>query len=123
MLKRTRITVPVALAGAAVAAFEIGEASAITIGARVPLLASMAFWPQFDVLLEAHRMVVEKMAAVFEGSLAASQATAALATKAALGRMDATDVALGIVSIAMAATRPTHRRARANATRLSRRAY
>ena len=109
------------MANATVAAFEIGEASAITIGARLPILISMPFWPQFDVLLEAHRMIVEKMAAIFEGSVAAGQATAALATKAALGRTDAADMATGMVSIAMAATRPAHRRVRANATRLSRR--
>ena len=100
---------------------EFGEASAITIGARLPLLVSMPFWPQFDVVLEAHRMVVEKVAAIVEGSIAATQATTALATRAAFGRTDAADIASGMVSIAMAASGPAHRRASANAKRLSKR--
>jgi hypothetical protein len=104
---------------AAIAAMEIGEASAVTIGLRMPLLISMPFWPQYDVVLEAHRMVTEKVAAAAEGMMAASRESARLATRTALGRATASDMATGMVSVAMAAARPVRRRARANARRLS----
>jgi hypothetical protein len=109
-----------AVSKAMVAAMEIGEASAITIGLRMPLLMSMPFWPQMDVLLEAHRMVAEKVVAATEGTIAASQAGAVLAARTAFGRIHPSDVAAGIVSVALAAAKPVRRRARANARRLSR---
>jgi hypothetical protein len=110
-----------AVSKAAIAAFDIGEASAVTIGLRLPMMASVPFWPQFDAVLEMHRMVVEKMAAACEAGFAASQAMAVLATRSAFGRTEAGDVATSLLTIAMAAARPIRRRARANARRLARR--
>jgi hypothetical protein len=109
-----------AVSKAMVAAMEIGEASAITIGLRMPLLMSIPFWPRLDVLLEAHRMVMEKVAAATEGTIAASQMGAVLAARTALGHLHPSDVAAGMVTVAMAAAKPVRRRARANARRLSR---
>jgi hypothetical protein len=120
MARQTMSSYHSAVSKAMIAAMEIGEASAITIGLRMPLLMSMPFWPQMDVLLEAHRMVTEKVVAATEGTIAASQAGAVLATRAALGRIHPSDVAAGMVTVAMAAATPVRRRARANARRLSR---
>ena len=104
---------------ATVAAMEIGQASAVTIGHRMPLLLSMPFWPQYDALLEVHRMVTEKLAASVESLVAASQETVVLATRTAFGRTSPADMATGMVAIAVAAANPVRRRARANAKRLS----
>jgi hypothetical protein len=108
-----------AFSKAAAAAFEIGEASAITIGFRLPLIVSAPFWPQYDTLFELQRMVVEKMAAGMEASVAAMQAGSSVAAKAALGRAGPGDVATTMLTIATAAALPIRRRARANARRLS----
>jgi hypothetical protein len=112
-------SIPSAVGKAAAAALEIGEASALTIGFRMPILVSIPLWPQHDAVLEAHRMVTEKVAAVTEGMAAAWQQAAALATCTLLGRAEAGEMAAGFLIIATAAARPAGRRARANATRLS----
>jgi hypothetical protein len=109
-----------AFSKAAVAAMEIGEASAVTIGFRLPMMASVAFWPEFDTVLEMHRMVIEKMAASFESGFAAVQASSAFATRAAFGLANSADFATSLLTIATAAAVPVRRRARANARRLSR---
>jgi hypothetical protein len=101
-------------------ALETQQASVVTISHRVPMLASLPFWPHPDNLLEANRMVTEKLEAMAEGALAASQQMAALSLRAALGKADAGDIATGMMAVAMAAAKPAQRRARANARRLSR---
>jgi len=103
---------------ASAAALEIGEASAVTLSRRIPLLFSVPFWPQFDSLIEVHRMLTEKAAAAAEGSVGALRETASLATETVLGRIDAIGLATTPMRIVMAACRPMHRRARANACRL-----
>jgi hypothetical protein len=66
-------------------------------------------------------MVIEKVAAATEGTLVASQMSAALAARTALGRIDPSDMAAGLFTIATAAAKPVRQRARANARRLSQR--
>ena len=106
---------------AAWSAFDIGQASAVTVGHRLPMLAAMPFFPGPELLIEANRMVTEKLAAILEGTFAASGETFALATRTAFGRTDADDLANGMFSIAAAAANPAHRAIKANARRLSRR--
>ncbi|WP_448951888.1 hypothetical protein [Labrys neptuniae] len=101
-------------------ALETSQASAITIGHRMPILAMLPFWPHPDNLIEASRMVTEKFEALAEGAMAASNEMTALGLRAALGGTDAQDLASGLLGVAVAAAKPAQRRARANARRLSR---
>lgn len=101
-------------------ALEANQASAVTIGHRMPMLASLAFWPDPENLIEANRMVVEKFEAMTEGALAATQQMAALSMRTALGKADVEDIASGLMAVAVAAAKPAQKRARANAKRLSR---
>ena len=107
------------LMAAAWSAVEIGQDSAVTVGHRLPMLAAMPFFPGPDLVLEANRMVTEKLAAVLEGSFAATSEAMALTTRAVLGHSNPLDLATGMLSIAITAARPTRRRVRANAKRLS----
>jgi hypothetical protein len=100
-------------------ALEAQQASAVTISHRMPMLASLSFWPDPDNILEANRMVTEKFEAMAEGALAASQQMAALGMRAALGKADAGDIATGMMAVAVAAAKPAQSRVRANAKRLS----
>lgn len=104
----------------AVAALEMGQASAITLGHRLPMLAAMPFFPQPESLFELNRMVTEKLAVAIEGSVAAGGETAILAASAAFGRAGPVELATGMFSIAEAATHPARRQVHANARRLSR---
>ncbi|MDQ0469005.1 hypothetical protein [Labrys wisconsinensis] len=117
--RRTSKPLPALFVEAATSAVEIGHASAVTIGHRLPMLMAIPFWPHADAILEAQRMVTEKVAAAVEGSIAASRETGALMTLAALGQANAADMAAGFLTIAVAAAGPARRRARANARRLS----
>lgn len=99
---------------------ETGQASAITIGRRLPMLASLSLWPQPYNLSEAHRMVTEKFAAMAEGVFAASEQATALSMLMMLGKTDAEDIASATMSIAVAALAPAQKYALANAERLSR---
>jgi hypothetical protein len=101
-------------------ALEANQASAVTISHRMPMLATLAFWPDPDNLLEANRMVLEKFEAMAEGTLAATQQMTALSLRAALGKADASEIATGLMAVAVAAAKPAQRRVRANAKRLSR---
>ena len=123
MLRRMKTTMTFLqgmLVQSACSALEIGHASAITLGHRLPMLAAMPFFPQPDSLVELSRMVTEKVAVVIEGSLAATGETAVLAMSAALGRAGPVELTTGMFSIAEAATDPARRQVRANAVRLSR---
>ena len=104
----------------AYSALEMGHASAVTLGHRLPMLAAMPFFPQPESLVELNRMVTEKVAATIEGSFAASGETAALAMSAVFGRAGPVEFATGMLSIAEAATSPARRQVSANARRLSR---
>ena len=100
-------------------ALETSQASAVTIGHRMPILATLPFWPHPDNLIEASLMVTEKFEALAEGAVAATGEMAALGLRAAFGRADAQDLASGLISVAVAAAKPAQRRVRANARRLS----
>lgn len=104
---------------AATSTLETGQASAITIGHRLPMLAALSLWPQPDNLVEAHRMVTEKFAAMAEGMMAASEQATALSMLMMFGKTDAEDLASATMSIAVAALAPAQKYARANAERLS----
>ncbi|GLS19250.1 hypothetical protein GCM10007874_22670 [Labrys miyagiensis] len=100
-------------------ALEANHASAVTISHRMPILASLTFWPHPDSLKEANRMVMEKFEAMAEGTLAASRQMVDLSLRAAMGKADADDIATGMMAVAVAAAKPAQRRVRANARRLS----
>ncbi len=101
-------------------ALEASHASAVTIGHRMPMLATLPFWPHPDHLIEASRMVTEKFEAMAEGAVAATGQMAELGLRAAFGKADAQDLASGLMSVAVAAAKPAQRRVHANARRLSR---
>ncbi len=113
-------TFPTMFLKAMTSAIEANQASAITIGHRMPILASLPFWPSPENLLEANRMVMEKFEAMAEGSLAASQKMTELGMQTAMGQANAGDIATGLIAVVVAAARPAQRRVRANARRLSR---
>lgn len=114
------LTFPTMFLRAMTSALEANEASAVTISHRMPILASLTFWPSPENLLEANRMVMEKFEAMAEGSLAASQKMVELSLQAAMGKANASDIATGMMAVAVAAAKPAQRRVRANAKRLSR---
>jgi len=101
-------------------AIEAHHASTVTISRRMPILASLPFWPHPESIIEANLMVIEKFEALAEGTLAASQQLTALSLRAAMGKADAGDIATGMMAVAVAAARPAQKRVRANARRLSR---
>jgi len=101
-------------------ALEIGQASAVTLGHRLPMLAAAPFFPEPETLAEINRMITEKVAATLEGSFAAAGETTALALRAAIGRAGPMELATAMLTITEAVTKPVHRRVRANAKRLSR---
>ena len=101
-------------------ALEIGQASAVTLGHRLPMLAAAPFFPLPETFVEINRMITEKVAVTMEGSLAAAGETASLALRTAIGRAGPMELATGMLTIAEAVTKPVHRSVRANAKRLSR---
>jgi hypothetical protein len=102
---------------------EMAQASTVTIAHRMPRLAATGLNPTPDGLLEAHRMVTEKMVAGFAGSMQAMDETGRLMVRAAFLQVDAHDVAKAMLSIPLAAAGPARRQVRANARRLSNGAF
>jgi hypothetical protein len=99
-------------------AMESSVAAAITIAARAPILLGLAPRDRQSAR-EAQRMVIEKMEAAIEGAAAAQVAMMMLWTRMAFGGVQGpTAFAHGLADVAHAATRPAHRRVRANAKRL-----
>jgi hypothetical protein len=104
-----------------IAAMEASFAAAVTIAARAPIMAAGLSRPSVETVGESQRMVLEKVEAVIEGSMAASHAMVLLWTAAALGGVRRpSDLALGLTDVARAAAQPAHKRVRANARRLTR---
>jgi hypothetical protein len=102
------------------AAMEASMAAAITIAARTPILLGVSRRDD-ATMREAHRMVVEKMEAAFEGAVAAQFTLFMLWGRMAFGGVRGPHaLAHGLADVAHAATRPAHRRVRANAKRLVR---
>lgn len=102
------------------AAMEASLAAAVTIAARTPMLLGMSR-PDAASMREAQTMVVEKLEAAFEGAVAAQFTLFMLWGRVAFGGVRGPGaLAHGLADVAHAATRPAHRRVRANAKRLAR---
>jgi hypothetical protein len=102
-------------------AMEAGFAAAVTIAARTPIMWATLSRPSAANLGETQRMISEKMEASMEGGLAAGQALCLVWMRAAFGGMrKPADFALAMSDVAAAATRPAHKKVRANAKRLTR---
>lgn len=106
-----------------VTSLEMAHASTVTIAHRMPKLAAATLDPTPESLLEAHRMVVEKVVAGVAGSIQAMDETGRLMVRAAFLQANAHDVASAMLSIPLAATAPARRQVRANARRLSKGAF
>jgi hypothetical protein len=98
-----------------------GTHAAVTLWYRLPCFGALWLMSDARRQAEAVRMVSEKMAAGFEGSLDAGAAAARLAGVAATGRLRPGDLACAPTTILRASLRPAFRRVRANSRRLRRR--
>ena len=95
-----------------------GVDAALTIAARTQSL--MGPGEPSDKMREARRMVQEKVDAAVEGAFAAQAAWGAFVLKTAFGGVrSASDISMGLASIAEAAAKPARRKVRANARRLT----
>ena len=103
--------------------FDAARASqdaAVTIAARLPMIAKASRKPAAPPPAEMQRMVSEKAEAAMQGAFAASMAMGKLWTRAMFGGLRTPmDVAQGLASVADAAMKPARQRVRANAKRLS----
>lgn len=93
----------------------LAPAAGFVVATRLARMAAEGGQPSAKGTIEAHRMLSEKMAAAFEGGVAASRVMAGLA--AAAGPVSAAGV---MVAASEAALRPAARRLKANARRLAR---
>lgn len=103
------------------AALEVGEAavnSGLTIAARIPILARCMMSPSAEGLAEWHEASSEKLAAMWEGTLAAVAGWNDLAWRSLLAPVTPTGLAEEALVLARAISEPGHRRVRANAARL-----
>jgi hypothetical protein len=98
-----------------------GTHAAVTLWCRLPCFGALWLMSDAQRQTEAARMVSEKMAAGFEGSLDAGVAAARLVGAAATGRLRPGDLACAPTTILRASLRPAFRRVRANSRRLRRR--
>ena len=99
-------------------AAEAQRHAATTIALRLPMLAASGLGPT-GPSREAKRMISEKIEAVLEGAMEGALASGALAARAMWGQLNPTRLASGMVGIAEATQRPSHRCVKANAERLS----
>ncbi len=102
---------------------ESGEAavnSAITVGARLPILSACLVSPNARGMEEWQKACSEKVLAAWEGGFAACAAWNSLMWRAALAPPTPTGFAAASLVLARAATRPAHVAVRANAARFSR---
>jgi hypothetical protein len=119
--RKTKGTAPATGAEAQVLAARLMTMQAdagLTIAMRMPLLMKGAFGDSRGQR-EATKAVMEKASAVFESSLAATQATTAFWWGLALNPFGQLDLATAAVSVADSTLEPFARRTRANAARLS----
>ena len=104
-------------------AFEAAQAAqdaAVTIGARLPMIATASRSPASPPSAEMRRMVSEKTEAAMQGAVAAGVALGQLWTRAMFGGLRTPmDVAHGLAHVADMAMQPARKRVRANAKRLS----
>ena len=95
--------------------------AAVTIAARLPMIAKASRSPGAPPSPEMQAMVSEKVAAGVQGAAAASFAWGQFWTRAMLGGIRTPiDAAHGLANVAAAAMAPAHKKVRANARRLSR---
>lgn len=103
---------------------DAGEAaanSAVTIAARLPILAGHMVSPTAESLAEWNRACAEKAAAAWEGLFAASAAWQRMMLRAAFSPPTALGLANDLVGVGQKAGHAARKRVRANARRLSRR--
>lgn len=99
---------------------QAGLDAAVTIAARAPGLALGAVQPFSEAGRENRLMVQEKIAAAYEGAIAAQFAWGAFLMKAAFGGVSTpAHVSHALVDVAAAAFEPARKAVRANARRLS----
>jgi hypothetical protein len=101
------------------AAFHTGESalhSAVTIAARLPMFAQCMVSP--NAMQEVGRAYSEKVAAGWEGAMAAGLAWQQLMMQAALRGTTPAGLAHGVVKVMGKAANPARKRVKANATRL-----
>ncbi|MDJ1159869.1 hypothetical protein QNA08_16740 [Chelatococcus sp. SYSU_G07232] len=110
-----------ALLAATRASLDTAEAAATTVALRLPILATAVLAPSPAGLAEARLATFEKVAAVVEGTVAATLAWQKLWLDFACGRVGPRGLQSGLSAIAAAATAPARRRVLANARRLQRR--
>jgi hypothetical protein len=101
-------------------ALETSVAAASTISARTPLLFEALAFGSPRAVAETQRMVLEKMAAAAEGSIAAGSAWPRLWLRAGSGLGGPLAIGQEVAKIVDAAHAPSRRRVRANARRLTR---
>ncbi|NNM72325.1 hypothetical protein [Enterovirga aerilata] len=104
-------------------ALEAGEAaanSAVTIAARLPILAHCLVRPSADGLAEWHGATSEKVVAAWEGAMEACMAWNAMMWRALAAPVTPAGMAHEALVLVRAASRPGHARVRANAARLGR---
>ena len=96
-------------------------AAQVTIGWR--MLDLMAHPQDADALREKQTMVSEKAAASFEGAVAAHRAGLDIWLRLMTGTLKAGQLPNATMRMALAATQPARRRAKANAKRLTQRGF
>ncbi len=104
-------------------ALEAGEAaanSAVTITARLPILARCMVQPSADGLLEWHGAASEKALAAWEASVAACTAWNSLVWRTLFAPLTPTGMAHEALVLVRAASKPGHACVRANAARYGR---
>jgi hypothetical protein len=109
------------LAKAAMDAGESATHAAVTIAARWPIFAGYLAAPTAAALAEWNRAYAEKVAAVWEGALAASAECQAAMLRAAMRPPSAAALGNDLVRVAAKAAHPARKRVKANARRLTRR--
>lgn len=101
-------------------AAEMAAHCAVTINARVPILAGCFFLPTRAGLTEWHEAYTEKVAAAVEGTLAAGTELGSQMIRSAFRPPTPVGLAGDLVRVMEKAADPTRKRAQANAQRFSR---
>jgi hypothetical protein len=107
----------IALGRTSAASFKAGTDAATTIALRLPILMAA---PSAATAAEWQRAWTEKMSAAFSGAVEAGAAFQKLAFKMGTGAIAAEHMAVELIEVAEAATRPGYKAVAANARRLSR---
>lgn len=98
---------------------EMAAHCAVTVNARLPILAGCFFLPTKSGLDEWHEAVTEKMAAAVEGTLAAGGEMGSALLRSAFQPPTPVGLAGDLVRVLDKAAHPARARAKANALRFS----